>query len=114
MRKPAVFRGPKTLVRGLLYLLTALAALLSADSSLAQVQSQRPTRRLITESVNDSKTVTLAGNMRPEATAQNDMGPVANDLAMQHMQLQLRLPAEKEQELEQLIRDQQDLSSPKF
>ena len=114
MRKPAVLRRRKMLIGRLFYLLAALALLFFTDASLAQVQSQRPTRRLITESVNDSKTVTLAGNMRPEATAQNDMGPVANDLAMQHMQLQLRLPAEKEQELEQLIRDQQDPSSPKF
>ena len=58
--------------------------------------------------------VVLEGNTRPEANSRNDRGPVAGDFRLEHMQLQLRLPAEKQQELDQLTRDQQDPKSPNY
>jgi len=45
---------------------------------------------LITQTVDETKLVTLAGNTRPEANKQNDRGIVADDFAMEHMLLQLR------------------------
>jgi len=39
---------------------------------------------------------------------------VSGDLPMEHMQLQLQLPIEKEQQLEQLIQELEDPSSPNF
>jgi subtilase family serine protease len=73
-----------------------------------------PTRRLITQVIQESPTVPLSGNTRPEATAANDRGIVSDSLPMEHMQLQLQLPAEKEQELDQLIADLHNPASPNF
>ena len=58
--------------------------------------------------------VTLRGNTRPEANSANDRGAVAGDLRLDHLELQLRLPLEKQQELDQLTRDQQDPKSPNY
>ncbi len=58
--------------------------------------------------------VVLNGNTRPEANSRNDRGPVAGDFRLQHVQLQLRLPPEKQNELDQLTRDQQDPKSPNY
>ena len=97
-----------------LALVAGLAFLFLADLGKPQNEAGRPARRLITQAVDRSRMVVLPGNTRSEATATNDRGPVANNLPMEHMQLQLRLPAEKQQELDQLTRDQQDPKSPNY
>ena len=56
----------------------------------------------------------LAGNTRPEANATNDRGPVPVGFRLEHMQLQLKLPAEKEQDLEQLNIDLINPLSPSY
>jgi hypothetical protein len=38
----------------------------------------------------------MAGNTRSQANAQNDAGRVADDLAMDHMLIQLQRPPEQE------------------
>src|ERR1019366_5515072 len=91
-----------------------LGFLFIIDFAGAQVEVPQPSRQLITQSIDESKRVTLAGNTRPEANATNDRGAVGGDFPMEHMQLQLRLPIEKEQELEQLIQELHDPSSPNF
>lgn len=75
---------------------------------------REPTRRLITQVIDDNKRVTLTGNTRPEANATNDRGPVAASLPVQHMQLLLRLPTEKEEELDKLLHEIQDPHSPSY
>lgn len=92
-------------------LVTAFFSL--AGSNDAQVQPGQSSRRLVTQAVDEHKWINLAGNTRPEALPKNDRGLVADDFPME-MMLQLRLPAEKEQELEQLIQDLEDPKSPKF
>jgi len=57
---------------------------------------------------------TLAGNTRPEAIARNDRGAVADDLAMDHMLLQLERSPEQEEAVRGLIDDLHNPSSPKF
>jgi len=58
----------------------------------AGVQGQN----LITQAIDKSVRVTLAGNTRPEATAQNDRGAVAAGLVLDHLQLVLgRSPAQQ-------------------
>ena len=70
---------------------------------------------LIAGSVDESKLVTLAGNTRPEAMMkQFDRGPVADSYPMEHMMLQLKRSAEQERELEALIDQLHDSSSPNF
>jgi hypothetical protein len=79
----------------------------------AQVRPE-PTRRLITQPIDESKRVELPGNARPEASADNDRGIVPDSLPMEHMQLQLRLPMEKEEELDNLLQKIQDPASPNY
>ncbi len=69
---------------------------------------------LITQPVEDVNRVTLAGNVRPEATAANDRGRVEDDFAMDHMLLQLQRSPEQETELEQLIDSMHDRNSPNY
>ena len=79
----------------------------------AQVRSE-PTRRLITQAIDESKRVELPGNTHPEANTENDRGMVPDSFPMEHMQLQLRLPMEKEDELDNLLQKIQDPSSPNY
>jgi subtilase family serine protease len=71
-------------------------------------------RALVTAKIDNTRLHRLAGNTRPQANAQNDVGPAPGDLAMEHMMLQLQRPAEQEQALDQLIDQLHDPSSPNY
>jgi subtilase family serine protease len=72
-------------------------------------------RILITQKIDERKLVTLRGNTRPEALdPANDRGRVDDAFPMTHMLLQLRRPAELEQEFEQFIDQLTDKTSPNF
>src|SRR5580658_1018994 len=94
----------------------AIAAFSLAFGALAVAQkAATPASPLITQSINDSDLVTLAGNTRPEAkNPNNDRGPVADDMPMPHMMLQLRRPAAQEQALQALIDQLHDPKSPNY
>jgi hypothetical protein len=100
-------------VRFAFALAVALSILFVAGRAGAQNQASA-TRRLITQAVDRGRMVILPGNTRPEANSTNDRGRVRDELPLDHLQLQLRLPAEKQQELDQLTRDQQDPQSPNY
>jgi hypothetical protein len=68
----------------------------------------------VTQPVDNTQLVTLAGNTRPEANARNDRGPVPDNLALQTLFLQLRRPAELEQAFEELIDELHDPRSPNY
>ena len=87
--------------------------LLALTLASAQVRPE-PTRPLITQPIDESKRVELPGNTRPEVNTGNDRGIVPDSLPMEHMQLQLRLPMEKEEELDNLLQKIQDPSSPNY
>jgi subtilase family serine protease len=70
--------------------------------------------RLITERSDERSTVTLHGCVRPEANERNDRGRVSDSLVLDHMQLQLRRPYEREQSLETLIDQLHTPGSPQF
>jgi subtilase family serine protease len=92
-----------------------LVALLASVVILNVAAAHAATPLLITQSVDESKLVTLAGNTRPEAmTKQNDRGRVADSYPMEHMMLQLKRSPAQEQELEKLIDELHDSSSPSF
>ncbi len=76
--------------------------------------SQTARRPLIAEPVDNTHLHTLSGNTRPEANAQNDLGAVPADLAMDHMQLQLQRTAAQEQALQQVIDGLHNPKSPQF
>jgi subtilase family serine protease len=79
------------------------------------IRAQSPRSRvMVTQPVNDNVLHRLAGNTRSQANARNDAGPVADDLAMEHMLLQLQRPPEQEQAVQQLIESQQEPQSPNY
>ena len=76
--------------------------------------AQTAKRPLITETVDNARLHTFAGNTRPEANAQNDLGAVPDDFAMAHMQLQLQRSAAQEQALQTFIDQLHNPKSPSF
>ena len=92
-------------------LLFAVFALVFTFSVTSGAQAKRS---LITEEVNPSRLVTLAGNTRPEANAVNDRGPVQGDFRLNHMVLLLRRPAETEQSFRKYLDDLHNPAAPTF
>ena len=80
----------------------------------AQYSGGAKTRALITQTVDESRLVKITGNTRPEAIAANDRGAVADSFPLDHMWLQLKRPAELEQELVDLIDEMHRPGSPQF
>ncbi len=91
-------------------LLTGGVAALLSQSALPQTSG----RALIRDRIDEQNLVTLAGNTRPEVATGNDLGMVADDLALDHMMLQLKRSPEQEQAVGQFIAEQQDPKSPNF
>ena len=89
-----------------------MVAAIAGYQQIAGAASQP--RALITETISETELVTLAGNTRPEATAANDRGPVADSFPMEHLWLQLRRSPEREQALERYIDQLSDRQSPNF
>ena len=71
-------------------------------------------RVLIMQPIDESKLVTLAGNTRPEATAENDRGAVPDSFPMKDLLLQLKRSPVLESEFAQYIDQLTDKSSPNF
>ena len=85
--------------------------------TLAEAYAQTsvgPARPMITQQVVETNAVRLVGNTRPEAIAANDRGRVPDNLAMEHLLLQLRRPPAQEQALNQLIDQLHNPASAKF
>ena len=84
-------------------------------SALAVCLKSAPAARiLITQPIDSNRLYTLAGNTRPEASAQNDRGKVADTFAVPHMLLQLQRSPEREQALRNFIDQQHDSTSGNF
>src|SRR5215471_3887518 len=71
-------------------------------------------RTLVTQSINETRLVTLRGNTRPEASPANDRGPVSKSFQMDHMFLQLKRAPEQQEQLEKFIAELHDPGSPNF
>ncbi|MFT3790167.1 MAG: S53 family peptidase [Rudaea sp.] len=72
-----------------------------------------PTAR-ITSRVSESSLTTLAGNVRPEATAAHDRGAVADTMPLAHMQLLLQRSSDQESALASAIDALHDPKSPTY
>jgi subtilase family serine protease len=97
------------------FFLCVLAFACSSPLAYAQgIDSGQHSRALITQKIDESNRVRLAGNTRPEANAGNDRGAVAGAFPMEHMLLQLKRPPEQEQALQEFIDEQQTKGSPSF
>ena len=88
----------------------ALLSLLTSFATGAAASAPR----MITGAVDDGRTVTLAGNTRPEANARHDRGRLPDSFPLDHMQLLLKRPPETDAALDRLITDLYDPSSPRF
>jgi subtilase family serine protease len=73
-----------------------------------------PGRPAVTQAVDESKLVSLHGNIRPEANAQNDRGLVADNLQLDHLLLQLKRSPELEAAAQTFLDSQQDPKSPNY
>ena len=71
-------------------------------------------RLLITQEIDQSHLITLAGNTRPEANALNDQGRVPDDFAMSRMMLLLRRPPELQESFVKYLDDLHKPASPNF
>src|SRR5713226_3779464 len=67
------------------------------------LDTERGARVLVSQIIDAGHRVTLHGNTRPEARAENDRGPVTDDFPMEHMLLQLQRSPELENALQQFI-----------
>jgi subtilase family serine protease len=85
------------------------AATLAATPAVAQTGA-----RLITDRIDDARTVALPGNVRSEANAANDRGLVAAGMTLNHMQLLLDRPASAKAALESYIAALSDPQSADF
>src|SRR5712664_876198 len=94
--------------------LVVLGVLIAAPAVQAQVESGVQARPRITQSINDTNRVALAGNTHPEARPANDRGAVANNFAMDHMLLQLKRSPEQELALQQFLDELHTKGSPNF
>ena len=68
----------------------------------------------ITEPIEDNAVISVPGNIRPEATAANDRGRVADSFPLDHLLLQLRRSPQRERELQQLLGELEDPNSPNY
>ena len=95
--------------------INSLAALWLVLACPASITAQgQPSRPLVGDRIDENKLHRLTGNTRPEAIAANDRGLVADDLAMDHMLLQLRRSPEQEQAIQQFVDQLHDPQSPNF
>ncbi len=77
----------------------------------AQSVSKRP---MLTSPIDETKLVRLEGNTRSEANAANDRGLVPDNLAMDHMLLQLQRSPEQQAALDQFTENLHNPKSPDF
>lgn len=80
------------------FLMMLVALCSTASESMAQTA-----RQLVTQVIDERHTVELTGNTRPEANAGNDRGRVEDTLVLDHMQLLLKRPVERDAALARFI-----------
>ncbi len=103
------------LIRRLYFIFPSATLLLIGSSAALKSQTAIPGPHvLVHEKVDESKLVTLAGNTRPEANAENDRGVVSDDLPMDHMLLQLKRSPQQEAAVARFMSSAHDPKSPSF
>ena len=80
----------------------------------AHAQSSLDAQSLVTAPVDESRMISLPGNVRREANTLNDRGKSNESLEMEHMLLQLQRPADREAALEKLINEMHQPGNPNF
>jgi Pro-kumamolisin, activation domain len=93
--------------------LALIIAVNGVPPAWAQTESDRKPV-LINQPIDESKLIRLWGNMRPEANANNDRGPVDDSFPLEHMLLQLKRAPELENSFDRYIDSLTDKSSSNF
>ena len=94
-----------------------LSLFIAAASLLApalQAQAASAAQLQVTSPVDQTKMITLPGNVRREANAQNDRGAVTGGLKLDHMLLQLKRPVDREAALNARIEAMHQPGNPAF
>jgi subtilase family serine protease len=93
---------------------TQLLILLGASLTFAALDAAAASRALITQPIDDSKLISLAGSVVPDMTPANDRGPVADTLRLEHVYLQLSRAADTQKSVDALIESLHDPNSSQF
>jgi subtilase family serine protease len=89
-----------------------IAILALTATATLRAQSPRPQ---ITDAIDESKLVSLPGNTTPAASlAQNDRGPVADDLRLDHILILLKRDPQTESDLREHIDAMHNPASPDY
>jgi len=88
---------------------SVLAGVLLLGSSSALAQPDR-----IATPINSSQTVVLKGSVSPLAKPENDRGPLDPATKLPHVTMMMKLSAVQQADLDKLLVDQQDPSSPDY
>ena len=94
-------------------MLLTLLAFLSVGALATPAQTNQA-RSMVTQPVNESQMIMLHGNTHPLARAEFDQGVAPANLPMENVQLVLKRTPEQEAALAELLREQQDPSSPNY
>jgi subtilase family serine protease len=92
----------------------AIVLLIGGSVALLSQTTGRRAQALIRERVDETRMVTLAGNTRPEALTENDLGAVSDSFPLDHMTLQLKRSPQQEQAVVQFIAELHDPQSTNF
>ena len=92
----------------------AVLALALCAMAAAPLRAQSP-RPQIPDAIDDSKLISLPGNTTPAASvAQNDRGPVADDLRLDHILILLKRDPQTESDLRDHIDAMHNPASPDY
>ena len=91
-----------------------VCSLLATAISATAIAQHTPKVSLVRSEINDNKTVTFNGNVRPEATAANDRGAVEDTMPLASMELLLARSPESQAAFDQYLQDLQNPASPNF
>jgi subtilase family serine protease len=75
---------------------SGISAAAQVNPSAVQAEFQTPARSLITESVDETQMIHVAGAVHPDVAQAQDLGPRDDSLPMEHIQLVLRRPQERQ------------------
>lgn len=95
-------------------ILFAVGLLLAAAPWQRCDAQSRPVPFLITAPPDNRHLVRLVGNTRPEANVRNDRGRVPDSLRLEHIELLLRRPVERQRAFDRYLEALQDPRSPIF
>src|SRR6202007_59087 len=90
-----------------------LASLLMCGVAV-YAQSSASSHSLITQKIDETALVTLAGNTRPEVHFARDMGPVSDSVQLAHMYLQMKLSPSQEADVAALVNRLHDPSAAEY